>query len=155
MGRLCIIGHCRISRRKALKYLLIQHTVSNKAVDRGDKRTRRLRVRVLALRENPRRVQVRVSTLQEKARRGRVLDTVLRDTPSPRTSTRSLDTGLMDRTLMSRSSAIFYSLAVSCFAKRVNAYMPTCLLLFSRKIKKEASCYLDEGEKYKPKPPAP
>jgi hypothetical protein len=73
--------------------------VLGKAFDRGDKRTRRLRVRVLALRENPRRVRERVSTLQEKARRGRVLDTVLRDTPLPRTSTRSLDTGLMDRTL--------------------------------------------------------
>ena len=54
-----------------------------KAVERGDKRTRRFRVRVLALRENPRRVHVRVTTLQEKARRGRVLDPVLRDTPSP------------------------------------------------------------------------
>ncbi len=36
---------------------------------------------------------------------------------------------------MSCSSAIFYSLAGSCFAKRVNAYMPICLLLFSRKIR--------------------
>jgi hypothetical protein len=37
-----------------------------KAVERGDKRTRRFRARVLALRENPRRVRVRVSTLQER-----------------------------------------------------------------------------------------
>ncbi len=50
---------------------------------------------------------------------------------------------------VSHSSAIFYSLAVSCFAKRVNAYMPTCLLLFSRlDLGKEGSCcYLDmEGK---------
>ncbi len=32
------------------------------------------------------------------------------------------------------SRAVFYSLVGSCFAKRVNAYMPTCLLLFLRKI---------------------
>jgi len=70
----------------------------NKAVERGDKRTRRFQVRVLALWENPRRVRVRVSTLQEKVRRGRVLNPVLRDTPSPRTSTRSLDTGSLDST---------------------------------------------------------
>jgi hypothetical protein len=69
-----------------------------KAVERGDKRTRRFQVRVLALRENPDEFEYE-STLQEKARRGRVLDIVLRDTPSPRTSTRSLDTGSMDRTL--------------------------------------------------------
>jgi hypothetical protein len=32
------------------------------------------------------------------------------------------------------SHAVFYSLAGSCFSKRVNAYMPTCLLLFLKKI---------------------
>ncbi len=32
------------------------------------------------------------------------------------------------------TSAVFYSLAGSCFVKRVNAYMPTCLLLFLRRI---------------------
>ncbi len=40
-----------------------------KAVERGDKRTRRLQVRVLALRENPRRVRVRVLALLENPRR--------------------------------------------------------------------------------------
>jgi hypothetical protein len=60
--------------------------LASKAVNRGDKRTRRLRGRGLALRENHRRFRGRVITLQEKARRclspalrenhrrGRVLD---------------------------------------------------------------------------------
>ncbi len=64
----------------------------SKAVDRGDKRTRRLRVRVLAHRENYRRLRVRVSTLQEKARRCRCLSPALRK-PLPRTSARSLVRG--------------------------------------------------------------
>ena len=55
--------------------------VLTKAVDRGDKRTRRLRVRVLALRENPRRVRVRVLALLENPRRDRVLDPALRENP--------------------------------------------------------------------------
>ncbi len=46
----------------------------SKAVDRGDKRTRRLRVRVLALRENSRRVRVMEPALLENPRRERVLD---------------------------------------------------------------------------------
>ncbi len=50
-----------------------------KAVNRGDKSTRRLRGRVLALRENNRRYRGRVSTLQEKARRCRCLGPALRE----------------------------------------------------------------------------
>ena len=45
---------------------------------------------------------------------------------------------------LSHSSAIFYSLAGSCFAKRVNAYF-----CFQERLEpgKEASCYLDmEGK---------
>ena len=53
----------------------------NKAVERGDKRTRRFRVRVLALRENPRRVRVRVLALLENPRRDRLLDPALRENP--------------------------------------------------------------------------
>jgi hypothetical protein len=44
-----------------------------KAVDRGDKRTRRLRVRVLALRENPRRDRLLDPALRENPLRERVL----------------------------------------------------------------------------------
>jgi hypothetical protein len=54
---------------------------NRKAVDRGDKRTRRLRVRVLALPENPRRVRVRVLALLENPRRVRVRVLALRENP--------------------------------------------------------------------------
>ena len=53
----------------------------SKAVNRGDKRTRRLRGRVLALRENPRRVRVRVLALLENPQRDRVLEPALRENP--------------------------------------------------------------------------
>ena len=52
-----------------------------KAVDWGDKRTQRLRVQVLALRENPRRVRVRVLALLENPRRDWVLEPALRENP--------------------------------------------------------------------------
>jgi hypothetical protein len=71
----------------------------DKAVGRGQKTTGRVRARVCAKFERPHRERVRVLTLQEKIRRGRVRDPVLRDIPSPRTSTGSLDTGSLDRTL--------------------------------------------------------
>ena len=50
------------------------HGGVTKAVDRGDKRTRRLRVRVLALLENPQRDRVIEPALRENPRRERVLD---------------------------------------------------------------------------------
>ena len=46
----------------------------SKAVGRGDQTTRRVRVRVFAVLENPRRVRVLVSALLENPRRDRVLD---------------------------------------------------------------------------------
>ncbi len=57
------------------------HGGVTKAVDRGDKRTRRLRVRVLALRENPWRVRVRGLALLENPQRDRVLEPALRENP--------------------------------------------------------------------------
>jgi hypothetical protein len=46
----------------------------------------------------------------------------------------------MDLNLLLCSSAVFYSFAGSCFAKRVNAYIPTCLLLFLRRISDFMAC---------------
>ncbi len=54
---------------------------ANKAVERGDKSTRRVRVRVLALRENPRRDRVRVLALLENPRRDRVRVLAYRENP--------------------------------------------------------------------------
>jgi hypothetical protein len=51
-----------------------------KAVGRGDKTTRRVRARVLALLENPWRDRVRVLTLQENPRRERVRDLAIQKT---------------------------------------------------------------------------
>ncbi len=62
-----------------------------KAVGRGDKTTRR--VRVLALLEHPRRDRVRVLALLENPRQDRVLGSSSPRKPSPRTSTRSLVRG--------------------------------------------------------------
>ncbi len=57
------------------------HGGVTKAVDWGDKRFRRLRVRVLALWENPRQVRVRVLALLENPQRDRVLEPALRENP--------------------------------------------------------------------------
>jgi hypothetical protein len=61
----------------------------SKAVGREDKTTRRVRVRVLALLENPRRVRVRVLALLENPRR----DPAHLKNPRRETSTQSLVQG--------------------------------------------------------------
>jgi hypothetical protein len=54
---------------------------STKAVGRGDKTTRRVRARVLTLRENPQRDRVRVLALLENPPGDRELDPALRENP--------------------------------------------------------------------------
>ncbi len=84
--------------KKLLTYALLPPALfllfpACKAVGRGDKRTQPLRVRVLALRENPWRVRVIEPALLENPRRDRVIAPALREKPSPRTSARSLVRG--------------------------------------------------------------
>jgi hypothetical protein len=55
--------------------------VCRKAVGRGDKTTRQVRARVLALLGNPRQDRVRVLTLQENPHRERVRDPALQENP--------------------------------------------------------------------------
>jgi hypothetical protein len=57
-----------------------------KAVNRGDKLTRRVRDRVFVKFERSRRYGCQ----EKKSRRGRARDPVFRDPPTPRTSPRSL-----------------------------------------------------------------
>jgi hypothetical protein len=83
--------------------------VGGKAVDRGDKRTRRLRVRVLALRENPRRVRVRVLALLENPRRDRVIEPALRENSRRE---RVLIAGSRLETRQWTSSSSFYGLSM-------------------------------------------
>jgi hypothetical protein len=55
-------------------------------VNRGDKRTRRVRDRVFEKFERSRRDRYRYCCQEKKARRGRARDPVFRDPPTPRTS---------------------------------------------------------------------
>ncbi len=92
------------------------HVITAKAVGRGDKTTRRVQVRVLALLENPRRDQVRVLALLENPRRDWVLDPALLETPrrervldcsrlvSGHPRPRSMDRGMRMSTDESRAS---------------------------------------------------
>jgi hypothetical protein len=64
--------------------------MGSKAVNRGDKRTRRVRHRVFVKFERSRRFRYRYRCQEKKARRERALDPVFRDPPTPRTSPRSL-----------------------------------------------------------------
>ncbi len=58
--------------------------IVNKAVNRGDKRTRRVRDRVFVKFERSRRYRYRYCCQEKKARRGRARDPVFRDPPTPR-----------------------------------------------------------------------
>ncbi len=62
----------------------------NKAVNRGDKRTRRVRDRVFVKFERSRHYRDRYRCQEKKSRRSRARDLVFRDPPMPRTSPRSL-----------------------------------------------------------------
>ena len=64
----------------------------SKAVNRGDKRTRRVQDRVFVKFERSRRYRDRYRCQEKKSRRGRARDPVFRDPPTPRTSPRSLFT---------------------------------------------------------------
>jgi hypothetical protein len=68
--------------------------VTTKAVNRGDKRTRRVGDRVFVKFERSRRYRDRYRDRyrcqEKKSRRGRARDPVFRDPPTPRTSPRSL-----------------------------------------------------------------
>ncbi len=55
----------------------------SKAVNRGDKRTRRVRGRVFVKFERSRRYRYRYRCQEKKARRERALDPVFRDPPRP------------------------------------------------------------------------
>ncbi len=61
-----------------------------KAVNRGDKRSRRYRDRDFAKFERSRRYRDRYRCQEKKSRRGRDRYLVFRDPPSPRTRARSL-----------------------------------------------------------------
>ncbi len=61
-----------------------------KAVNREDKRTRRVRDRVFVKFERSRRYRDRNRCQEKKSRRARARDSVFRDPPTPRTSPRSL-----------------------------------------------------------------
>ena len=69
----------------SINYTLL-HNPTHKAVNRGDKRTRRVRDRVFVKFERSRRYRCQ----EKKSRRGRARDPVFRDPPTPRTSPRSL-----------------------------------------------------------------
>jgi hypothetical protein len=60
------------------------------AVNRGDKRTRRVRDRDFVKFERSRRYRDHYRCQEKKSRRGRARDPVFRDPPTPRTSPRSL-----------------------------------------------------------------
>ncbi len=64
--------------------------IASKAVNRGDKRTRRVRDRVFVKFERSRRYRYRYRCQEKKARRGRARHPVFRDPPTPRTSPRLL-----------------------------------------------------------------
>jgi hypothetical protein len=59
-------------------------------VNRGDKRTRRVRDRDFVKFERSRRYRDRHRCQEKKSRRGRARDPVFRDPPTPRTSPQSL-----------------------------------------------------------------
>jgi hypothetical protein len=61
-----------------------------KAVNRGDKRTRRVRDRAFVKFERSRRYRDRYRCQEKKSRRGRARDLVFRDPPTQRTSPQSL-----------------------------------------------------------------
>ncbi len=61
-----------------------------KAVNRGDKRTRRVLDRDFVKFERSRRYRDRYRCQEKKSRRGRARDPVFRDPPTPGTSPRSL-----------------------------------------------------------------
>ncbi len=61
-----------------------------KAVNRGDKRTRRVRDRDFVKFERSRRYRDRYRCQEKKSRRGRARDLVFRDPPTPRMRARSL-----------------------------------------------------------------
>jgi hypothetical protein len=95
-----------------------QHSlVIFKAVDQGDKRTRRLRLRVLALRENPRRVRVRVLALLENPRRDRVIEPALRENPRRER--------VLDRWFEARDSAVDILVLVPWFEYGTRTRMST------------------------------
>ena len=62
----------------------------SKAVNRGDKRTRRVRDRDFVKFERSRRYRDRYRCQEKKSRRSRARDLVFRDPPTPRTRPRSL-----------------------------------------------------------------
>jgi hypothetical protein len=66
------------------------YCVNIKAVNRGDKRTRRVRDRVFVKFERSRRYRDRYRCHEKKSRRGRARDQVFRDPPMPRTRPRLL-----------------------------------------------------------------
>ncbi len=66
------------------------HWDRRKAVNRGDKRSRRYRYRDFAKFERSRRYQDRYRCQEKKSRRGRDFYLVFRDPPPPRTRARSL-----------------------------------------------------------------
>ena len=57
--------------------------LESKAVNRGDKRTRRVRDRVFVIFERSRRYLDRYRCQEKKSRRGRARDLVFRDPPTP------------------------------------------------------------------------
>ena len=61
-------------------------------MNRGDKRTRRVRDRDFVKFERSRRYRDRYRCQEKKSRRGRARDLVFRDPPTPRTRARSLFT---------------------------------------------------------------
>jgi hypothetical protein len=63
---------------------------AGKAVNRGDKRTRRVQDRDFVKFERSRRYSDRYRCQEKKSRRRRALDPVFRDPPTPRTRPRSL-----------------------------------------------------------------
>ena len=66
--------------------------MESKAVNRGDKRTRRVRDRDFVKLERSRRYRDRYRCQEKKSRRARARDLVFRGPPTPRTRARSLFT---------------------------------------------------------------
>ncbi len=80
--------YCICSPHNPIPSPLLLHT--GKDVNRGDKRTRRVRDRDFVKFERSRRYRDRYRCQEKKSRRGRARDPVFRDPPTPRTSPRSL-----------------------------------------------------------------
>jgi hypothetical protein len=73
-----------------MAFELIHELFLLKAVNRGDKRTRRVRDRDFVKFERSRRYCDHYCCQEKKSRHGRARDLVFRDPPTPRTSPRSL-----------------------------------------------------------------